>query len=99
MDAFDALRAIAALMLVVGLMLGLGWGLRRYGGSLGIQQRRNPGDLSVIETRAIDARRRLAVIRWGDAEHLICIGPAGDVLIATRPAPPETPDAQQGPGA
>lgn len=94
MDAFSALRAIAALMLVLGLVLGLGWALRRYGGSLGVAPRPR-SDLSVIETRALDARRRLSVVRWGGEDHLLCLGPSGDTLIARRPAPASPPSGEE----
>lgn len=87
MDPIDALRAIGALILVLGLILGLAWAVRRYGGRIGMtgpQQR--TADLRVVEFRTLDMRRKLAVVQWGDREHLLCIGPAGDCVIAERPA-------------
>lgn len=87
MDPIDVLRAIGALILVLGLILGLTWAVRRYGGGLGVGgAAQRPNDLRVVEFRALDMRRKLAVVRWGDREHLICVGPAGDCVIADRPA-------------
>lgn len=89
MDAFAALRAIGALVLVLGILLGGFWLLRRYGGSIGLKAGTAASDLRVVEWRTLDIRRKLAVIRWGGREHLLVIGPAGDMLVAAREAPPE----------
>jgi flagellar protein FliO/FliZ len=92
MDAFDALRAIGALILVLGILLGSAWALRRYGGSIGLRAGVTPSDLRIVEWKSLDMRRKLAVVRWNGREHLLCLGPAGDTLIAEReafqPSPP-----------
>jgi flagellar protein FliO/FliZ len=87
MDILDALRAAGALLLVLGLILGLSWALRRYGGMLGLKAGSPSSDLRVVEWRSVDVRRKLAVIRWDGREHLVLLGPAGDVLLADRTAP------------
>jgi flagellar protein FliO/FliZ len=87
MDAFDALRASGALLLTLALLLGGAWALRRFGSRYLTAGRPRVSDLGVIEWKALDARRRLAVIRWDGREHLLCLGPAGDAVIASRPTP------------
>jgi flagellar protein FliO/FliZ len=86
MDVFDALRAAGALILVLGIILGLAWLLRRYGGSIGLRSGQAASDLGVVEWKTIDVRRKLAVIRWDGREHLLVLGPAGDCVIAHRAA-------------
>jgi flagellar protein FliO/FliZ len=86
MDVFDALRAAGALILVLGIILGLAWLLRRYGGSIGLKAGQAASDLRVVEWKTIDVRRKLAVIRWDGREHLLVLGPAGDCVIAHRTA-------------
>ena len=44
-------------------------------------------DLKVLEWRSLDMRRKLAVVRWGDREHLLCLAPTGDMVVASREAP------------
>ena len=88
MDIFDALRAIGALALVLGILLGFAWLLRKYGSAMGIKVGQEASDLRVVEWRSLDMRRKLAVVRWGEKEHLICLAPTGDMLIASRDAPP-----------
>jgi flagellar protein FliO/FliZ len=87
MDLFATLRAIAALAFVLGLLLGGAWLLRRYGGRIGLKTGQVSADLKVLEWRSLDMRRKLAVVRWGEREHLICLAPTGDMLIASREAP------------
>lgn len=84
MDQVSYIRMIAALLVVIGLLLGLYWGLRRFtafrpSGSEG-------DDLRVGSWRQLDARRRLAVITWGEEEHLVLVGQTSETLIASRPA-------------
>lgn len=88
MNFFDALRALTALVFVLGLILGLTWLLRRYGARIGLKAGVEPSDLRVVEWRMLDVRRKLAVVRWDGRDHLICVGPAGDFKVAERSAPP-----------
>jgi flagellar protein FliO/FliZ len=47
--------------------------------------------LQLVETLAMDARRRLAIVRCDGKEHLILLGPATETLIdADIPARPLT---------
>ena len=95
MDILDALKAIAALAFVLGILLGFAWLLRKYGSSIGLKIGQTVSDLQVIEWRALDMRRKLAVVRWDGREHLLVLGPTGDLLVANRtaPAPATAPPA------
>ena len=89
MDEVSVLRAIAALLVVLGLLGGLYWGLRRFSNLVpGVS---SATDLQILTWKPLDGRRKLSVIRWGDEEHLILTGPSGDTAIASRPA--RLPDA------
>ena len=88
MDLLSIIKAIAALAFVLGLLLGGTWLLRKYGSRIGLKAGAVSTDLKVTEWRSLDMRRKLAVVRWGEREHLICLAPTGDTLIATRDAPP-----------
>jgi Flagellar biosynthesis protein, FliO. len=75
------LRAVAALVLVLGLLLGVLWALRRFGiGGMvarpGAQRR-----LSVVEVMSVDARRRLVLVRRDGVEHLLLVGGPQDVVV------------------
>lgn len=94
----ELLRAFAALLVVLAAILGLAYVLRRIAAGR-ISADGRTSDLGVVEWRGLDARRKLAVIRWDGKEHLLCLGPAGDCVIASREPPETTPDATPAPDA
>lgn len=96
MNFFDAIRALTALVFVLGLILGLTWLLRRYGSRIGIRAGLNPSDLRVVEWKQLDVRRKLAVVRWDGRDHLLCLGPSSDLVVAERAVPPEPVKADDG---
>lgn len=74
-----AIALIAVLgMIGGGAMLAKRMGFAAPGGALGGKKR-----LSVVETMALDARRRVAIIRCDDAEHLIMLGASGETVVAS----------------
>ena len=88
MDLLSILKAIAALAFVLGLLLGGAYLLRKYGSRIGLKAGVASNDLKVVEWRSLDLRRKLVVVRWGEREHLLSLAPTGDVLVASRDAPP-----------
>lgn len=92
MEITAYLRVIASLVLVLGLMLGVLWALRRFniGGMVARPMARRR--LAVVETLALDARRRLVLVRRDGVEHLLMIGGAHELVVESGIAPPaETP--------
>jgi flagellar protein FliO/FliZ len=82
MEGLEFIRAMAALILVLGLLLALAWIMRRFAGPTAA---RGPlADVSIVGWKPLDQRRKLAVIRWGQAEHLVILGPQGETLLETR---------------
>jgi flagellar protein FliO/FliZ len=86
-------HVILALSAVVALLAVLAWAARRFGfAGKGIG--RGPRRLAIVEVAAVDAKRRLVLLRRDDTEHLVLIGGDNAVVIesgiATRqpqPAP------------
>jgi flagellar protein FliO/FliZ len=101
MDTNPALQATLSLLLVLGLILLCTWAIRRYGGVnrlTGRGQRR----LGIVEVAALDARRRLVLVRRDEVEHLLLLGPSHDLVIESQilderapPASPPAPDASR----
>ena len=91
MDQVSFIRLLAALLVVVGLLFGLYWGLRRFSG-LNFTGQNAAGDLRVKLSKQIDPTRKLAVVEWGDREHLLLLSASKDLLIAERETPPEPDD-------
>jgi flagellar protein FliO/FliZ len=93
MDISAYLRFVAALIFVLALMGGLWLTLKRLGltGPVippGVKRR-----LKVIESVAIDSRRRAILLQRDDTQHLVILGPTGETVVETNIAPP-APDAQ-----
>lgn len=83
-------RTIGALLLIVGLIVGVGWGLRRFGkGRFGIQQGADAPQLAVLSTTGLGDRRSLSVVRFG--ERILLIGSTAQAmtLLATEDLPGE----------
>ena len=89
MDGESLLRAFSALILVLGLIGGLYWVLRRF---TNLTPRPSDGeDLKVKSWRPFDGRKKLAIVQWGDEEHLILTGTTQDLVIASRKARNDEP--------
>ena len=93
METLDYLRFIGSLSLVVGLILGASWAIRRYGpqhlGGLSGSKRR----LEVIESLTLDTKHRLVLVRQDDQEHLVVLGGAASITTC-RPQPLQQGDSQ-----
>lgn len=75
------LKFVAAFALVMGLMLGLAWVMKRAG--LGGKSFLPGGKrrLAIVEQLPLDHRRRLMIIRRDDRDHLIIVGPDGHLVV------------------
>jgi flagellar protein FliO/FliZ len=81
-DSLEILRLIAALMLVIGLIAGLGYAARRSG----LPQKwmgggKVSGRLSVLEVRYLDARRKLVLVKRDQQEHLLLLGDGHAIVV------------------
>ncbi|MBC7950509.1 MAG: flagellar biosynthetic protein FliO [Rhodospirillaceae bacterium] len=87
MDGPVYLRFAASLVLVLGLMLAVLWALRRFGLGGMVARPSARRRLSVVETMALDGRRRLVLVRRDDREHLLMIGGPNDLVVEHGIAP------------
>lgn len=88
MDALALLRTMGALGIVLGMLAGALWGVRRFDiklpGRVGAHASRR---LAIVERLAIDAKRSVALIRRDAEEHLVLLCPEGVIVIETPVAP------------
>lgn len=89
----DYLRFLFALLFVLGLIGGFALLAKRFGmGNQGPTLRRGgPKRLAIIETMALDAKRRIVLVRRDDTEHLVLLGLTTDQVIETGIVPPPAP--------
>ena len=84
MEFSGYIKFMLALAFVLGLILLLSYAIRRFGkGGLSVISRPRDGArrLAVIEVTAIDAKRRLVLVRRDNTEHLILLGANTELLI------------------
>ena len=82
MDLLSLLRMLGGLGMVLGLLAGALWVVRRYDirlpGRTGVHR---VSRLGLVEKLPIDARRCIALVRRDGREHLILIAPEGHMLV------------------
>jgi flagellar protein FliO/FliZ len=84
-DTIAIVRALGALLTVLGLLAGALWAVRRYQIVLpGTHARRPERRLAVVERLSLDPRRSLALLRRDGVEHLVLIAPEGHLVIESR---------------
>jgi flagellar protein FliO/FliZ len=84
MDYALYLRAIITLIFLLGVMVVVLWGLRRLNLVESVKPARGrTRRLAVIESLAIDPKRRLLLIRRDGVEHLVMTGLDGATVIET----------------
>ncbi|MFO1127554.1 MAG: flagellar biosynthetic protein FliO [Rhodospirillales bacterium] len=82
------LQFALALIFVVALIGGFAV-LARRAGLGGLTPSGKQRRLALVEVLAVDSRRRLVLVRRDATEHLLLLGPTGDVVVeshATFPA-------------
>nr|WP_101927603.1 MULTISPECIES: flagellar biosynthetic protein FliO [Luteimonas] len=83
--------AFIALLLVLGLILGMAWLLKRMPGS-GFRQ---ADGLRVVASIPLGAKERAAVVQVGDEQLLLGIGPGGVRTLHVLPQPLRAPEPVQ----
>ena len=95
MELFDWARAVFALIATLGLLLGVAYGARRLGmlQANGQAQKR----MRITESLMLDPRRRMVIVRCDEREHLILLGPGGDIVVGEQAAKAEEPKPEPQP--
>lgn len=88
MDTIDPVRFLASFFFVIGLIGVAAFGLKRWvmagkplSASWFAPQAQKGGRLEVVEVRYIDAKRKLALVRRDDKEHLLLLAEGREVII------------------
>jgi flagellar protein FliO/FliZ len=76
---------IIAFVIVLVLIAATTWVVRRFGATrLNAAARGRQPRLAVVDSAAVDARRKLVIIRRDNVEHLLMIGGPSDVVVETN---------------
>lgn len=82
MSEVEPLRALVALALVLALLASALWLLRRLGARA--HAAGGHGRIAVLETRWLDPRTRLVLVRVDTSEHVVMLGAGTALLIDSR---------------
>ncbi|WP_413205282.1 FliO/MopB family protein [Rhodospirillum sp. A1_3_36] len=91
------LRFMLALVFVLGLLFALAYVLKRFAAP-GMVRNRSAKRIKVLETLAVDPKRRLVLVRRDNVEHLLLVGGSTDLLVESGLPAREEDDAERGPG-
>ncbi|NBC32883.1 MAG: hypothetical protein GVY13_09440 [Alphaproteobacteria bacterium] len=93
MEFENYLRFVFALLFVLALIALAAWAARRFGlaGAMPVVRGRQKR-LAVVESLALDAKRRLVLVRRDGVEHLLLLGAQSDVVVE-RQVPATGPPA------
>jgi hypothetical protein len=100
MGAYGNRFFIAAGGVAIGLLLlvAILWIMRNRAPSPFVRGGRNRQPrLQVLDAAAVDARRRLVLVRRDDVEHLIMIGGPSDIVIESRILPIDASEPERAP--
>lgn len=94
MDAIVVVRMLGALALLLGVLTGALWAVRRFDLRLpGALVRQPERRLELVERLGIDQRRSAVLIRWDDREHLLIVSSEGQIVVETVPCRAQGADA------
>lgn len=92
MDLLSFLRMMGSLAVVLGLLAGALWLVRRYELRLpqniiaGFAGRSGPRRMELIERLSLDPRRSITLIRLDDREYMVLIAPEGVLRLDAQAA-------------
>ncbi len=81
-DLQQLLRLAVALIIVLGLMGGLSFLLKKLG--LVNMPQTKKGDkkrITLIESMPLDTRRRIVILQCDDKQYLVVLGPNGETML------------------
>lgn len=90
----DFARYVAGLVLVLGLLAGFAFILRRgYAQGLipGFPGQASARRMRLVESLMIDPRRRVVIVEVDETEHVVLLGAERETLLDSRPAPENPP--------
>ncbi|QGG80253.1 flagellar biosynthetic protein FliO [Litorivicinus lipolyticus] len=87
MDAGNLFGVFAALIVVLGVIVGGAYLIRRFGGQLAT----NPGPLRVLSSINVGTRERVVLIQAGDEQLLLGVAPGRVELLKNPTTPIDVP--------
>lgn len=84
MEGPDYIKFAAALVFVLILMGGLGFVMKRLGPGASPLISTGKRRLKIVESLALDGRRKAMIIQRDERQHLVILGPTGETVVETN---------------
>lgn len=81
MSIADYSQFVLALLFVLGLIGAAALVARRFGLGQNLRPSSGRRRLTIIESMALDGKRRLLLVRRDDVEHLLLLGPSSELVV------------------
>jgi flagellar protein FliO/FliZ len=81
MNLVEYAQYVLSLLFVLGLIGAAAFAARRFGLAQTTTPAAGQRRLSIIESLALDGKRRLLLVRRDDVEHLVILGPATEAVV------------------
>lgn len=94
MDAGDLSRSLFAFLAILGCIGGAALLARKLGLANISPSTSKQRRLKLVEAIPIDARRRLILVRCDEREHLLMLGPTGELVIDANVPPAPAPSKE-----
>ncbi len=94
MDLLEVARMVFSLVAVLALIGLLGLAAKKAGLHAGASPLGRKRRLALVESLALDNKRRAAILRCDGKDHLVILGPASELLIDTLTSPQESATSQ-----
>jgi len=89
MESLDYTRFVLAFVFVLSLIGLLAYAAKRYTSSQKLfGMKEGAGRISIVETRYLDPRRKLVLVKRDDAEHLILLAEGRELVVESNIIPP-----------
>lgn len=88
METVGLERIVVGFAVVLGLLAVLAWALRRFEGLRSLAVPLAGARLALVESRWLDNRTRLVLVRWDDREHLLLLSGPTALVVGERGQPP-----------
>jgi len=100
MNAETYIKFVLALAVVLALIAVVAWLARRFGFGLATPTMpRSKRRLGVVESAALDTKRRLVLVHRDDVGHLLLLGPGSETVIEAGIPLPDRADGAAAPDA
>jgi flagellar biogenesis protein FliO len=83
-DSINIMQAIGSFALVIGLLLGFSYVLKRFGaGGAWMEKLKKDGRIKVVDVCMIDPQHKCVILKRDAVEHVVLLSPQSATVLET----------------